>query len=113
MSNPDLNRPVWLTASQRFHLRAAVDAFRMIDYTNIRIHSLHSELHLVEEKKDLLHYLVKPIVSGLRLPTDALPIHLTDAQADILIEANLIDDELSNLIKPEPLRHKKVKNKEE
>lgn len=102
LEHPDLRRAVWLTAAQRYRLRVAADKALLLGVDETRVSALLGELALVDERSVVLGHLVRGIVNGLRLPEDALPVHLTDAQCDVLIDAGCLDADFARLIRPAP-----------
>lgn len=102
--HPRLRRAVWLTAAQRDALREATE---WATNKNPRkdLADILDELARVERRAARLTDLVRATVQGLKLPPDALPVYLSDAQADALMAITSLEIEVVVLIRPQPRIH--------
>jgi hypothetical protein len=103
MSNPNLRRTVWLTASQRQRLMQSTE--EAVAHTNSTLAGeLLTELQNTENIKESLSLMVQGTVRGLCLPTDILPVSICNAMADDIIGSGSLDSDLACLIRPQPRR---------
>jgi hypothetical protein len=104
MSDPHLLRAVWLTKDQRVALRFAVDEVLSEHGDHDLLPSLLAELILVETSLNLEN-LVRGVVRGLRMPAGTRPVHICNAQVDVLISHAVLSTEFLAVLKPEPERY--------
>ena len=102
MTDPHLRRAVWLTAAQRSRLRNAVEKAFEENCDQMQVLALQAELILITKRQEKLEHLVRSVVRGLRMPSDVLPVHLSDAQVDELISCHLLESDLIIVLKPPP-----------
>lgn len=105
---PQPRRVIWMTPEQRQQLWNMLDNTVKNDdtcTTKKLLISVLQELSRVTERQRITGRLVENHVSGLRLPHDALPVRVTDDEAEAILELGVKDRVLRRLLQPGPVRH--------
>jgi hypothetical protein len=102
----DQKRIVWLTPDQRSALgEQVVNAISKMDADDERhevLSQVQKELDGVSRRERISGRLVTNHVTGLMLPHDALPVRVTDGQADVLLGLGIKDKRTKRLLRPGP-----------
>lgn len=96
-------RAIWLTSEQRDQVRAALQAAVNDPPEGADAQQLQSALDQVDranKRQRITLRLVRGYNTGLRLPEDAIPVHLTDAEAGQACRLPLADTRLARLLDP-------------
>lgn len=101
MADPDLNRPVWLTAAQRTRLARAARAAQAHPDSR-HADALLRALTDTEARRHDPAVVVRVVVAGLHLPVDTLPVMVTDAAVAELVALGALDLSLLPLLAPDP-----------
>lgn len=108
MSNPDLRRPVWLTTEQRLNLRdAAVRAMEKHQDEHAYCESVLRELSRATHRGAGSSRLIRRMVETLRMPEDIVPVYLSDAEVNHVIEFGNVKRPLARLLQNKPPRPRK------
>jgi hypothetical protein len=101
VTDPLLRRAVWLTEQQRERLlTAALLAYTTEGSDRDLCNSLISELILLQERLGSAQPLIRALVSGLRLPADALPVYLCQAEVREVRKYGALPADFVNLLDP-------------
>jgi len=109
MYDPHLKKACWLTREQRYELEeGALRAREHKKASTDLCESLISELSYIENRIEALKPIVQSVVSGLKLPSDALPVYISFAESQQVCRYGKISQELQAIIHP-PLRRGKIR----
>lgn len=97
-------RAIWLTQEQRDTLLAAVEA-ALAESDDETLQAVRGQLNKAHERRRITLRLVQGYNTGLRLPDDAIPVRLTDAEAAAAHQLPIEDEQLRRMINPhQPMR---------
>lgn len=102
---PLQRRVVWLTPEQRSEMWKLVGTALSENPAcedAMLLDSVMAELRMVSQRERISGRLVSNHVTGLMLPHDALPVRLTDAEADAVLRLPVSDKRLKRMLQPGP-----------
>lgn len=102
---PMQRRVVWLTPDQRSEMWKLVGTALSEDAEHedaVLLESVLAELRMVSQRERISGRLVSNHVTGLMLPHDALPVRLTDDEADAVLRLPVSDKRLKRMLQPGP-----------
>ena len=96
---PPVRRLVWLTENQR---RALLEECERKSQTcnNPLVGDALEQIRTATKRERITGRLIRGHVTGLRLPHDAIPVRLTDDEAQALCANLELDSTLQNLLDP-------------
>ena len=104
--DPPQRRIVWLTPDQRSHLwdsvRKALDNEELSEACSALLRAVAEELKIVSQRERISGRLVSNHVTGLMLPHDALPVRVTDDEADAILSIGISDRRMKRMLQPGP-----------
>lgn len=107
-SSEEQKRILWLTPEQRaaldMHIASMLQKFDQGDERCGHLKAVQAELEVVQRRERISGRLVSNHVTGLMLPHDALPVRVTDTQADVILESGIRDKRMRRLLRPGPRR---------
>lgn len=99
-------RIVWLTPEQRTQLwkciNNALEQDGLDQETQGHLMSVAEELKIVSQRERISGRLVSNHVTGLMLPHDALPVRVTDNEADSILGIGVTDRRMKRMLQPGP-----------
>lgn len=104
--SPLPKRIVWLTPDQRTHLQdrisAALQDSDLSEEQRGHLFEVSQELKLVSQRERISGRLVSNHVTGLMLPHDALPVRVTDPEAEAVLAIGIADKKMKRMLETGP-----------
>jgi len=99
-------RIVWLTPEQRTYLwdrvSGALEDHDLPEEQRGHLSQVAAELKLVSQRERISGRLVSNHVTGLMLPHDALPVRVTDPEAEAVLTIGIADKRMKRMLETGP-----------